>query len=329
MALTAAAMYGGATFVGLLEGLVPGGPELSLVPAFASLGFVALLLTVGPRLPAGVLAALGPIGAALIAFAIATTPIGQGDGVLLYIWPVLWVSYFFGRQASVLIVAWVGIVQGAALIHSGGVLDRWIDLIVSVGVVAAVVHALSERNRRLVARLEAEARSDKLTGVLNRRGFDDRAQVELARVRREGGSVGAVSFDIDYFKRVNDEWGHDVGDRVLARLGAVLRAQTRGVDVLGRMGGEEFVALLPGVEVAQARAYAERVRVAFAADPGPPRVTVSAGVTAAFSPASVEDLLQVADSALYAAKRGGRDRTVVNDQAPAATSPLKNSMSAA
>ena len=329
MAFTAAAMYGGATFVGLVEGLIPGGPELSLLPAFAALGFVLLLVVVGPRLPTLVLASLGPIGAALIAFAIATTPTGQGDGVLLYIWPVLWVSYFFGRSASILIVAWVGVVQGAALIYSEGVLDRWIDVMVSVGVAAAVVHALAERNKRLVARLEAEARVDKLTGVLNRRGFDERAQVELERARREGTPVAVVSLDIDYFKRVNDEWGHEVGDRVLVRLGAVLRAHTRGGDVVGRLGGEEFVTLLPGTDVAQAKAIAERVRAGFAADPGPPRVTVSAGVTAAIGPASIEELMQVADSALYAAKRGGRDRTVVNDQALASTSPVKNSMSAA
>ena len=209
-------------------------------------------------------------------------------------------------------------------------LDRWIDVIVSVAVVAAVVHALAERNKKLVARLEAEARVDKLTGVLNRRGFEERAAVELERARREGTPVAVVSFDIDYFKRVNDEWGHEVGDRVLVRLGAVLRAQTRGGDVVARLGGEEFVALLPGADVAQAeairRARAGRLR---GADPGPPRVTVSAGVTAAVGPASVEELMQVADSALYAAKRGGRDRTVVHDQAPASTSPLKNSMSAA
>ena len=111
-----------------------------------------------------------------------------------------------------------------------------------------------------MARLEAEARIDKLTGVLNRRGFDERAQLELERARREGRSVGAVSFDIDYFKRVNDEWGHEVGDRVLVRLGAVLRAQTRGADVVGRMGGEEFVILLPGTDVAQAEAWAATAR---------------------------------------------------------------------
>jgi diguanylate cyclase (GGDEF)-like protein len=317
MAYTAAAMYGGATFVGIVEGAIPGGPELSLLPALASLAVVSLLVPVGPRLPMPVLTALGPLGAALIAVAIATTPTGQGEGALLYIWPVLWVAYFFNRTASVLIVAWVGLVQGIALIASDGVLDRWIDVVVSVAIVAAVVQALSERNTRLVERLEAEARNDQLTGVLNRRGFGEQASDQIERARREGAWLAAVSFDIDHFKLVNDEFGHDVGDRVLAHLGAVLQAETRTVDVVARLGGEEFSTLLAGADARRAYAYAERVRHHFADldDPGLPAVTVSAGVAAAVAPESLERLLHEADDALYAAKRAGRDRAVANQPA--------------
>jgi len=330
MAYTAAGMYGGAAFLSVVEGVIPGGPALSLLPGVAAMVLVAVIVTVGPRLPEPALASLGPIGAAMIAYAIATTPSGEGDGVLLYIWPVLWVAYFFGRRASVLIVAWIGVVQGVALIHLHGVLDRWIDLVVSVGIVAVVVQVLSERNARLVARLAEEARVDKLTGVLNRRGFEERGAVEVERARREGYSVGVASFDIDYFKRVNDEWGHDAGDRVLERLGAIFRTESRSVDIVGRLGGEEFVALLPSADAGQTLAYAERIRAAFAAAVGDevPNVTVSAGVTATAGPEGADELLQAADSALYAAKRGGRDRAVLDDQAPASTSPLKNSMSA-
>jgi diguanylate cyclase len=330
MAYTAAAMYGGAAFLSVVEGAIPGGPALSLIPGLAAVVLVALIVGVGPRLPLPVLGAVGPIGAALIAYAIATTPSGQGDGVLLYIWPVLWVAYFFGRRASVLIVAWIGVVQGAALIHLHGVLDRWIDLVVSVGIVAVVVQVLSERNARLVTRLAEEARVDKLTGVLNRRGFEERGAVEVERARREGYSVGVASFDIDYFKRVNDEWGHDAGDRVLERLGEIFRAESRSLDIVGRLGGEEFVALLPSADAEQTLAYAERVRAAFATsvEREVSNVTVSAGVVATVAPEGADELLQAADSALYAAKRGGRDQAVLHDQAPASTSPLKNSMSA-
>jgi len=139
MAYTAAAMYGGAVVVNLLEGAVPGGPALTLVPGFAALGFVGLLLAVGPRLPRPALFALGPIGAALIAYALATTPPDQNDGALLYVWPVLWVTYFFGRRGAVFIVAWVAAVHGIAMIAmEDGVFDRWMDVAVSVAVVAVV-----------------------------------------------------------------------------------------------------------------------------------------------------------------------------------------------
>jgi diguanylate cyclase (GGDEF)-like protein len=314
MANTAAAMYGGAVIVNLVEGAVPGGPELSLLPGFAALVAVGVLLAAGPRLPRPALFALGPIGAALIAYALATTPPTETDGALLYVWPVLWVTYFFGRRGAIFIVAWVALVQAVAVLAMDHrVFDRWMDVVVSVAVVAVVVHSLVQRNNRLVARLAAEARVDKLTGVLNRRGFEERAEVELERARREGAWLAAATFDIDYFKRVNDEWGHEVGDHVLERLGAVLRDESRGADVVARLGGEEFATLLPGADAAEAIGYAERVRDAFAADAGLdlPRATVSAGVSAALAPSGIDELLQPADSALYAAKRAGRDRALV------------------
>jgi diguanylate cyclase (GGDEF)-like protein len=319
MASTAAAMYGGAAAVGLIEGLIPGGQEFSLLPGAIAFVIVVFLLVAGPRLPVPALAALGPIGVVLIAGAVGSTD-GPGDGAVLYVWPVLWVSYFFGRGGSILIVAWIGIVHGTMLATlqagEGSLVDRWLDVMVSVGIVAVVVQALARRNRRLLSRLTAEARVDKLTSVLNRRGFDERVAIELAQARREGTAVAAVVFDIDHFKRVNDERGHETGDQVLARLGAVLRGQSREADVVGRVGGEEFVTVLARSDPEHAGAYAERVRAAFtsASDPGLglSRLTVSAGVVAAIAPDSIEELLHVADSAMYAAKRAGRDRTVVH-----------------
>jgi diguanylate cyclase (GGDEF)-like protein len=318
MAFSAAAMYAGAAFVALLEGVKPGGPAFSLLPGLVALVIVVLLLAVGPRLPFWALAAFGPIGAGVIALALATTE-GPGDGAVLYMWPVLWVAHFLGRTGTVFIVVWVGVVHGVALVSlpsDSASLDRWLEVMVSVVVVAGVVHALSERSDELLVRLAAEARNDKLTGLLNRRGLDEQVRIELARAQREGSSIGLVSFDIDHFKRINDEQGgHDVGDRVLAHLGAVLGSEARGGDVVARMGGEEFLALLPRSDVEDARSFAERIRAAFAAplDLDVPRATVSAGVTAAVAPVDFDALLELADDALYAAKRGGRDRTVVSD----------------
>jgi diguanylate cyclase (GGDEF)-like protein len=316
MVYTAAAMYSAAVLIDLIEGFLRGGPNFSLVPGLIALAIVPVLLAVGPRLPRSALAPLGPIGVGLIAAALATVP-GAGDGAVLYMWPVLWTVFFFGLPGAISIVACIGVAHGLVLVSlssQSGYVDRWVDVMISVSVVAAVVLMLTRRNDELLARLAGEARMDTLTGLLNRRGFDERASVELAHARREGHAIAVVSFDVDYFKRVNDEWGHEMGDRVLARLGAVLNSQSRDVDVVARIGGEEFVVLLPGTDSADADAFTQRIRRALAAADASelPTVRVSAGVASAIAPENVEPLLHRADSALYAAKRAGRDRTVIS-----------------
>jgi diguanylate cyclase (GGDEF)-like protein len=320
MAFTAAAMYGGAAFAGLVESFIPGGPSFSLVPALAALGLVIVVVVVGPHVPRRGLVVLGPVGVALIALALSDTP-GAGDGAVLYMWPVLWTAFFFGRRGAIAIVACIGVSHAGALLMLGGdsgYFDRWVDVMVSVSVVAGVVQLLADRNDELLVRLAGEARTDKLTGLLNRRGFDERASLELVHAKRENGSIAVAAFDIDYFKRVNDEWGHETGDRVLAGLGAILTSHSRDIDVVARIGGEEFAILLPGATSADAGALAERIRAALAAIDGPdlPTVRASAGVAAAVAPANVEELLQAADSALYAAKRAGRNRTVIAPRVP-------------
>jgi diguanylate cyclase (GGDEF)-like protein len=315
MASSAALMYGGAGALSLFEAVLPGGPQIDLPPGIAALCCAIVLLLVGARLPILVLGALGPAGAALIAYGLATSG-WAGDGAVLYMWPVLWEAYFFGRRGAILIVAWIALVQGLSLLSMPpgvGGFDRWLDVIVSVALVATVVELLGLRNRRLVARLAGEARVDKLTGLLNRRGFEEGAAVELARARRESSSVGIASFDIDHFKQVNDQHGHESGDRVLRRVGDVFRGEMRESDLLARMGGEEFVALLPGGGIIDAKAFAERVRGALDASQNlsAPRVTMSAGVAAATAP-GLEQLMKMADLAMYDAKFAGRNRIVVN-----------------
>jgi len=160
-----------------------------------------VIATLGDRLPFAALAALGRSGRddRLRPRHLRRS----GDGAILYIWPVLWESYFFGRRGAIGIVVW-----GRHRPWLGSALDptrarllgRWQDVVVSVGVVATVVELLAMRNRRLMERLAREARVDNLTGLLNRRGFGERAEVELARARREHSSLGLVSFDLDHFK---------------------------------------------------------------------------------------------------------------------------------
>jgi diguanylate cyclase (GGDEF)-like protein len=315
MAYAAGAMYGGAALDGAIAASIPGDPGIAVAPVVVAGVIVALLLAVGPRLPRWALAPLGPIGVLVIAYAMSGVH-GAGDGAVLYMWPVLWSTFFFGRRGAVSIVACIGVAHAVTLLSlpaASSFPGRWIDVMVSASLVAGVVLTLVGRNDRLLAQLSQEARTDSLTGLLNRRGFDERASLELAHARRDGSSLAMATFDLDYFKRINDEWGHETGDGVLTRMGRLLREETRDIDLAARFGGEEFVVMLPGSTSADAQAFAERVRRKLAAADrlGLPTVRVSVGILAARAPESVEAMLRGADSALYAAKHGGRNRTNV------------------
>jgi diguanylate cyclase (GGDEF)-like protein len=319
MAYTAAAMYGGAALDAAIEALVPGDPSFAVAPAIVAALVVAALVGIGPRLPRLVLGALGPLGVVLIAISLSAVK-GAGDGAVLYVWPVLWSTFFFGRRGAVTIVACVAVAHAGTLLAlpaASSYPGRWLDVVLPATVVAAVVLFLVRRYDEVLARLAAEARVDALTGLLNRRGFDERAALELTRARRERTSLALAAFDIDYFKRVNDERGHTVGDQVLVRIGSLLAQRSRDIDLAARFGGEEFVVLMPGADAGDAAAFAERVRASLPGDDRSelPTVRLSAGVDSAIAPGSVDELLHGADSALYRAKRAGRDRTMIFDRA--------------
>lgn len=170
-----------------------------------------------------------------------------------------------------------------------------------------------EEARRQMAVL---AHTDVLTGLANRRSFTERLRQELALLQRDGEPACLLMMDIDHFKRVNDVHGHHVGDQALQLFAALCRDVFRAADVVGRWGGEEFLALLPGTRVEQAQAVAQRIHAALAHQPvpgvEPPLVlTVSMGL-AAFDPLRPLDVtLRALDAALYTAKREGRNRTVL------------------
>jgi diguanylate cyclase (GGDEF)-like protein len=325
MAVSAAAIYVGAAALSVLQIALPGGEAFSPAPAAAAVAVGLLVALLGPRAPRPALALLGPLGVALIGVALADTR-EYGDGALLYMWPALWTACFFGDRGAAFVVGWTGVVHALALVAmpaGHGSFDRWIDVVVGVLVVVTVVRILIRRNERLVQDLVDQARIDPLTGLLNRRGFEERLSVELARAIRDGSSLALVTFDLDRFKQVNDQHGHEVGDRVLAWVGAVLTEQVRGVDVAARIGGEEFVVALPRSDAEMARGVAERVRVAIAEGSQQRgarfgigealEVSVSGGVAARIAPIDLQVLLGDADQALYAAKRGGRDRIVLHE----------------
>lgn len=169
-------------------------------------------------------------------------------------------------------------------------------------------------NARLHRIVERQARVDGLTGLANRRAAEDHLAAELSRIQRFGGPLSIVIADLDDFKVVNDRFGHPAGDLVLREFARTLEEGVRDVDLASRWGGEEFVLLLPGTDSAGAVHVAERIRVALAnrlilsAEGEPIDVTASFGVAGYPESESAQDLLAAADSALYAAKRGGKNR---------------------
>ena len=158
--------------------------------------------------------------------------------------------------------------------------------------------------------------TDPLTGVANRRHLDDRLGMELSRLQRYGQPLAVMMTDIDFFKQVNDTYGHAVGDQVLQAFAAQLQASIRHIDFLARYGGEEFVLLLPNAGPHEAMAMAERMRGATKTIqiPGLPlQITASFGVVAVQPSESMVDVLARADKAMYLSKTHGRDRVTSLD----------------
>ncbi len=167
---------------------------------------------------------------------------------------------------------------------------------------------------RAESRQRYAATIDPLTDIPNRRGFNERAERLLARSRQGGGPLTLLLFDLDRFKNINDRFGHRTGDTVLGLFTRSATDSLRPLDLLGRIGGEEFVALLPGVNTETAIAVAERVRANFAlaaasVDGQPVTATVSVGTASAIQSGYDFDALYAsADAALYRAKQNGRNR---------------------
>ncbi|PBB91243.1 GGDEF domain-containing protein [Mesorhizobium sp. WSM3864] len=169
--------------------------------------------------------------------------------------------------------------------------------------------------------LKAETHTDPLSGLLNRRGFEDRAALLLDQCAKAGFPVALVLADLDHFKALNDQHGHEAGDRVIADFAAKLRFATGARGAAGRIGGEEFAVLLPLSDLAAARLFAEAIRTFYSAgavDGLPPgtRVTASFGVAARSGAEGLAPLMRRADEALYKAKRNGRDSVRLSYERP-------------
>ncbi len=169
------------------------------------------------------------------------------------------------------------------------------------------------------AELQQISRTDPLTGLLNRRGFDEVASAELIKAKTLNAPVAALMCDIDRFKSINDQFGHEFGDKVLIKLGEILRSFAAESEILiARHGGEEFAALLIGVNNEQAMLYAETLRrlcsTEVLSETVSAAVTVSIGLSLPRSDADLATIMRLADQALYSAKNSGRDRVAqMND----------------
>ena len=196
---------------------------------------------------------------------------------------------------------------------------RWALLSLTVIVVGISVTAMRARLEALVGVLADSARTDALTGLKNRRAFEETLAVELERAARTGDTVALVIGDLDRFKAINDDFGHPVGDEVLRKAATAIEGAVRRVDVAFRIGGEEFAVIVPATDLPSAHLLAERVReeVRAAFTNGPRDVTMSLGIAAypEHGPDAVS-LIAHADTACYQAKARGRNRSVT---APRAT----------
>jgi diguanylate cyclase (GGDEF)-like protein len=204
-------------------------------------------------------------------------------------------------------------------------MDRMIDLIAVTSVTGTAIWLNEKAKAHAMNHLESAqellnhlAMVDPLTNVFNRRYFFDRAKIELEVARLQESRTSILLLDIDHFKKINDSYGHNVGDQILTGLVALCQENLRDMDTLARLGGEEFVILLPETDLAEARYIAERLRrtlehTPINTDSGLLNVTVSIGVMS--HPTSdaelpVHKLVQRADQAMYLAKRSGRNRVV-------------------
>ncbi|WP_298194122.1 GGDEF domain-containing protein [Metallibacterium sp.] len=193
---------------------------------------------------------------------------------------------------------------------------QYADYMVIAVVVAAVLNGyqvrLIRQHLELEERLRLRADVDELTGVATRARFLEQARSLLVKAIDSGTSLSVLYMDADHFKQLNDNHGHAAGDAALAGMGRILREHLRGHDLVGRIGGEEFAVLLPGLDAEAARATAERLRRAVTLQRSAGQaLSISIGVAVHGEETALEPLLARADQALAAAKRGGRNRVEV------------------
>jgi len=326
MARTFTYLFGmGATFV-LISLLLPHSPDRDttglVVAAIAAYAVALGFLIVFDRLPLWVYEASPLAGTLLVTL---TVDFGGYQAAtayaMYYFWVALAACYFLRPPIAVAHLSVASIAYAIVLLvgPSGIALPalKWMMVSSTLAVVGILMITLRSQVLRLVRELGAAARTDSLTQLANRRELEDRFAAELERSTRTARPLSMLVLDLDWFKEYNDRFGHNAGDRALVMLAEALKRATRTSDVVARLGGEEFGVLAPETDETEGFLLAERlraeVRAAFARETE--KLTVSCGV-ASFPVHGISsgELLHAADRALYEAKEGGRDRSVVFKQ---------------
>jgi two-component system, cell cycle response regulator len=286
----------------------------------ASLVIAVLLLIVYDELPMVGFHVAAAIGIGLASVAVYAWGVDSGYAPLPYVWVALGVFYFFPLRAALGHLALIAVGYGVALAAespSGSVVDGWIATVGTLLVTGVFVALVRDRLAGLIANLTDAARRDPLTDLFNRRAFEEIFDIELERARRTGAPLSVIVGDLDRFKRLNDEFGHPAGDEALRRIGRSIRTTKRRFDSAARVGGEEFALLAPDCDEHGAYMLSERVRSdvegSFADGAAESPLTISFGIaTYPLHGQAAESLLRAADQALYAAKRLGRNRSVIS-----------------
>jgi diguanylate cyclase (GGDEF)-like protein len=319
MARFGALFFGGGGAVTALGLVLPHQPEVDeagLTAVALGSGMVgALLLVSGERLPRWVYAILPAVGTMLVSLALLFNGERHGGAAggdeMYYLWVVLYSAYYLPRVLTAAHVLLIAVAYAVTLmaIDPGAIgVSRWLSTVGLVVGAALVVHLLSERVARLVEELLTAAHTDRLTGLGNRRAFEERFAQEVARSARSSRPFALLLADLDHFKELNDRHGHMAGDAALAEFGKLLPTYLRSIDVAARVGGDEFAVLLPETCADAAREMGKRlVRAVQQGVNGPEApLSLSFGV-AAFGPDgfTLDELSRVADRDLYVAKRRG------------------------
>lgn len=304
-----AAMYAAGATLGVAACVLPHGHgvdtrsvlllDLCLgYPAAAALYFLADRI---PRWFIHVLLVNGVVMTSLgVHFAGAGSP--KGASPIFYVWVAVYAAYYFPWPVTTLYIALSGATYAAILVlePDPAAPGLWVGWVGTTAVTAAVVGSLATRMRKLSA-------TDPLTGLPNRRAWEDALARELPRAGRRGSQLCVAIIDLDQFKALNDVSGHQAGDRLLKEASAGWTERLRDSDVLARYGGDEFGLILPECGLAQACEIVDRLRRS-----GPTDSTCSAGIAWWQPGESPAALVSRADAALYKAKAQGRDQVVVS-----------------